>query len=80
MVCSLCFSGSLGKGLFLVFFRFCMVLRVPREVIFDTFLDKIAVFCEKAGPSIAFWLDFEGPGLLRESKKRENSYGQLTFF
>ena len=45
------FSGSFWKGLFLVFLRFWEVLRVPREVIFGTFLDKIEVFGEKVGPS-----------------------------
>ena len=66
--------------------RFWEILRVPREVIFGTFLDKIQIFGEKVGPSIlltltAFWLDFQGPGLPGRLKKREkNSFGKLTFF
>ena len=57
---------------------FWEVLRVPREVIFGTFLDKIEVFGEKVGPSFlhtltAFWLDFQGPGPPGESKKREKT-------
>ena len=35
------FSGCFWEGLFLFFSRFCEVLRVPREVIFSTFLNKI---------------------------------------
>ena len=56
--------------------RFREVLRVPREVIFGTFLDKIEIFGEKLGPSFlhtftAFWLDFQGPGPPGRLKKRE---------
>ena len=62
----------------MVVLRFCEVLRVPREVIFGTILDKIQVFGEKVGPSFlhtftAFWLDFQGPGPPGESKKREKT-------
>ena len=58
--------------------RFWEVLRVPREVIFGTFLDKIEVFGEKVGPSFlhtltAFWLDFQGPGPPGRLKKREKT-------
>jgi len=72
------FSGRFWKGLFLVFFWFREVLRVPREVILDTFPNKIKFFCEKLGPSFlhtftAFWLDFQGPGPPGESKKKEKT-------
>ena len=75
------FLGCFWKGLFLVFLRFWEVLRVPREVIFRTFLDKIEVFSEKVGPSIlhtltAFWLDFQGPGPPRRLKKREKTVSE----
>ena len=70
------FLGCFWEGLFLVFLRFWEVLRVPREVIFGTFLDKIQIFGEKVGPSIlhtltAFCLDFQGPGPPGRLKKRE---------
>ena len=72
------FSGRFWKGLLLVFLWFREVLRVPREVILATFLDKIRFFGEKLGPSFlhtltAFWLDFQGPGPPGESKKREKT-------
>ena len=72
------FLARFWKGFFMVFLRFCEVLRVPREVIFVTILDKIEVFGEKVGPSFlhtltAFWLDFQGPGPPGESKKREKT-------
>ncbi len=72
------FLGCFWKGLFLFFLRFCEVLRVLREVIFGTILDKIEVFGEKVGPSFlhtltAFWLDFQAPGPPGESKKREKT-------
>ena len=35
------FLARFWKGFFLVFRRFCEVLRVAREVMFGTFLDKI---------------------------------------
>jgi hypothetical protein len=78
MVFRCVFSGRFWKGLFLVFLWFREVLRVPREVILATFLDKIKIFCEKLGPSFlhtltAFWLDFQGPGPPGESKKREKT-------
>ena len=78
MVFRCVFSGRFWKGLFLVFFWFREVLRVPREVTLDTFLDKIKFFCEKLGPLFlhtitAFWLDFQGPAPPGESKKREKT-------
>ena len=66
--------------------RFWEVLRVPREVIFGTFIDKIQIFGEKVGPSIlhtitAFWLDFQGPGPPGRLKKREKTASEnLHFF
>ena len=70
---------------FLFFLWFWEVLRVPREVIFGTFLDKIEVFGEKVGPSFlhtftAFWLDFQGPGPPGESKKREKTASENQSF
>ena len=78
MVFSVCFFRSFLEGPFLVFFWFREVLRVPREVILDTFLDKIKFFCEKLGPSFlhtltTFWLDFQGPAPPGDSKKREKT-------
>ena len=69
----------------MVFLRFCEVFRVPRDVIFSTILDKIEVFGEKVGPSFlhtltAFWLDFQGPGLPGESKKREKQLQKIDLF
>ena len=72
------FLGCFWKGFFMVFLRFWEVLRVPREVIFKTFLDEIQIFGEKVGPSFlhtltAFWLDFQGPGPPGRLKKREKT-------
>ena len=72
------FLGCFRKGFFLVFLGFCEFLRVPREVIFGRFLDKIEVLAEMVGPLFlhtltAFWLDFQGPGPPGESKKREKT-------
>ena len=72
------FSGCFWKGFVLFFLWFCEVLRVPREVIFSTILDKIEVFGEKVGPSFlhtitAFWLDFEGLGRPGKLKNREKT-------
>ena len=72
----MCFFRSFFEGFFLVFLWFREVLRVLREVILATFLDKIRFFGENLGPSFlhtltAFWLDFQGPGPPGESKKRE---------
>ena len=78
MVFSVCFFRLFWKSLFLVFFWFREVLRVPRDVILATFLDKITFFGVKLGPLFldtltAFWLDFQGPGPPGESKKREKT-------
>ena len=78
MVFRCVFSGRFWKGLFLVFLWFREVLRVPREVILATFLEKIQIFCERLEPSFlhtltTFWLDFHGPGPPGESKKREKT-------
>ena len=78
MFFSVCFSGRFWKDLFIVFLWFREVLRVPREVILATSLDKIKFFGEKLGPSFlhtltAFWLDFQGPGPPGECKKREKT-------
>ena len=64
---------------------FWEVLRVPREVIFGTFLDKIDVFCEKVEPSFlhtltAFWLDFQAVGLPKIAKKRKKGSLKIIGF
>ena len=64
------------EGFFSSFLMLWEVLRVLREVIFGTFLDKIQIFGEKVGPSFlhtltVFWLDFQGPGPPGRLKKRE---------
>ena len=79
------FSGRFWKGLFLVFFWFREVLRVPREVILDTFLEKIKFFCEKLEPSFftplkRFGLISRVQGLPERVKREKNSFGKLTFF
>ena len=76
---------SFLEGPFSRFLWFREVLRVPREVILATFLDKIRFFCEKLGPSFlhtltAFWLDFQGPGPPGESKKIEKQLRKIYLF
>ena len=80
------FSCCFWKGLFLVFLWFRAVLRVPREVILATFLDKIQLYGEKLGPSFlhtltAFLLDFDGAGPPGGLKKQEKTApGKSCFF
>ena len=86
MVFSVCFFVLFLERVFFCFFlRFWEVLKVPREIIFGTFLAKIEVFGEKVGPSFlhtltVFWLDFARSGPTAGAKKQEKTASKLSSF